>query len=59
MCIRKGLVYHGEQDMICKRCKSKDVVQGHTKGFRTFICDDCDYEWYLKKYVKRGKEEID
>jgi len=45
--------------MICKKCKSKDVVQGHTKGFRTFICDDCDYEWYVKKYVKRGKEEID
>jgi len=35
--------------MKCKRCGSKDVVSGETKGFRTYICDDCDYEWYVKK----------
>ncbi len=35
--------------MKCKKCGSKDVVLGHTKGFRTYICDECDYEWYVRK----------
>ena len=33
----------------CPKCNSKDVVLGHTRGFRVYMCDDCDHEWSIKK----------